>query len=291
MRAYSFKMVAAAASVMLWLAVNASADIKIRRRISSGGGFVDNVLYLKGTRQREEMNRTPRGGRALDVAFLFQCDQKQFIWLDFTNRQYAVHSGGEPAAAVMAFNEPQSAPSPAVAAKLAAIKWRGLLTETTTVTDTGERREMFGFTARHLKIETVWQAEPQSCDGPIARRETDGWYITLLYGIDCLPDISGTINRGVSFPQSRCLNHYLSHRYRYERKQVGPSQLGFPLKETTTLYGDRGLMEEVRTEVLELSTAPLDDALFEVPGDYTRTKFKTYRKPLLERLFSIFRRG
>jgi hypothetical protein len=291
MRAHFFKKATATAAVMLLITVNASADIKIRRRISSGQGFVENVLYLKGTRQREEMNRTPRGGTTLDVAFLFQCDQKQFIWLDFTNKQYAVHSGGEPAAVVMAFNETQAAPSPAVAAKLAAIKWRGLLTETTTVTDTGERREMFGFTARHLKITTVWQAEPAACDGPIARRETDGWYITLLYGIDCSPDISGSISRGVPLPQSRCLNHYLSHRYRYERKQVGSLQLGFPLQETTTLYGDRGRMEEVRTEVLELSTAPLDDALFEVPGGYTRTKFKTYKRPLLSRLFSLFRRG
>lgn len=290
MHAHFFKTVAATA-IIFCLAISALADIKIRRRISSDRGFVENVLYLKGTRQREEMNRTPRGGQALDVAFLFQCDQKQFVWLDFTNRQYAVHSGGEPSAVVMAFNETQAAPSPEVAARLAAIKWRGLLTETTTVTDTGERREMFGYVARHLKITTVWQAEPESCDGPAARRETDGWYITLLYGIDCSPDISGTISRGVSLPPSRCLNHYLNHRYRYVRKQVGTSQLGFPLQETTTLYGDRGRTEEVRTEVLELSTAPLDDALFEVPGDYTRIKFKTYKKPLLERLFSLFRRG
>lgn len=289
MRAHFFKMVTATA-IMLCLTMAALADIKIRRRISYGWGSVENVLYLKGARQREDMSRTPSGGTKLDVAFLFQCDQKQFIWLDFANKQYAVHSGGEPAASVLAFNETQSPPSPAVAARLAAIKWRGTLTETTTVTDTGERQEMFGFTARHLKTETVWQAEPQSCDGPIARRETDGWYVALLYGIDCSPDISGTISRGVAFPQSHCLNHYLTHRYRYERKQVGPSQLGFPLRETSTLYGDRGRMEEVKSEVLELSNAPLADALFEVPRDYTRTKFKTYRRPLLERLFSIFRR-
>jgi hypothetical protein len=289
MRANFFRTVATT-TVMLCLATNALADMKIRWRISSDRGFVENVLYLKGARQREEMSRTPHGGTALDVAYLTQCDQKQFIWLDFTNKQYAVHSGGEPLGVMLAFNETQATPSPAVAARLAAIKWRGLWTETTTVTDTGERQEMFGFTARHIKTTTVWHAEPQACDGPTARRETDGWYITLLYGIDCSPDISGTIRRGVPIPQSRCFNYYNTHRYRYEHKQVGSSQLGFPLKETTTLYGDRGLMEEVRNEVLELSTAALDDALFEVPGDYTRVKFKTYRRPLLERLLSLFRR-
>lgn len=291
MHANFFRAVVTTA-LMLCLATHALGDIKIRWRISSGGrGFVENILYLKGTRQREEMSRTPLGGTNLDVAFLTQCDQKQFIWLDFTNKQYAVHTGGEPLGAVLAFNETQATPSPAVAARLAAIKWRGVWTETTTVTDTGEREVLFGFTARHIKTTTVWQAQPQACDGPTARREIDGWYITLLYGIDCSPDISGTIRRGEPIPQSRCFNYYNKHRYAFERKRVGPTQLGFPLKETTTLYGDHGRpVEEVQREVLELSTAALDDALFEVPRDYTRIKFKTHRRPLLERLFSIFRR-
>lgn len=293
MRANFFKEVAVTTAVMLCLATDVLADIKIRWRLSSGSrSFFESILYLKGARQREEMIPTTGGGTTFNVAYLTQCDQKQFIWLDSTNRQYAVQSGGEPLAVVLAFNEMQATPSPAVAARLAAIKWRGLWTETTTVTDTGERQEMFGFTARHIKTTTTWQAEPQACDGPTARRETDGWYITLLYGIDCSPDISGTIRRGVLVPQSRCFDYYNKHRYRYERKHVGPTQLGFPLKETTTLYGDRGRqLEGVQTEVTELSTAALDDALFEVPGDYTRIKFKTYRKPLLERLFSLFRRG
>ena len=51
--------------------------------------------------------------------------------------------------------------------------------------DTGERKEMFGFTARHLKRTMTSQTSPDACSQNQMRIDTDGWYINLEYGLNC----------------------------------------------------------------------------------------------------------
>jgi hypothetical protein len=40
----------------------------------------------------------------------------------------------------------------------------------------GERKQMFGFNARHIKTSMVRTASPEACDKDM-KIETDGWYI------------------------------------------------------------------------------------------------------------------
>jgi len=60
-------------------------------------------------------------------------------------------------------------------------------------------------------------------------------------------------------------------RDRYQYRRTGPTNLGFPLVETTTMYRDDGQPNFTMTkEVVELSRQALDAALFDVPAGYAQ---------------------
>lgn len=278
-----------AALILCGLANASLADIRIKRRTTFKRGGFESVLFLKGQRQREEMNQVSPDGKQFTVAYLEQCDLKRFVWLDLQNKRYALHTGGIPMGAAMAFNEPQVQVNQEMIDKARA-RSKGQLLETTTVTDTGERREMFGFTARHVKTVTVWEPEPKRCDGPELRRETDGWYIDLLYGIDCSPDLSGSVTQGYTL-EGKCFSEYLFKRnYWLERKRQGPSSLGYPLLEVTKWNSDKKGENVTRTEVLELTTDDLSSSLFEVPDGFAQVQIEQYRPSLLDRVMSFLGR-
>lgn len=262
------------------------ADIRIKRKTTFKKGGFESVLYLKGKRQREEMTQVSGNGKPFSVAYVEQCDLKRFVWLDLDNRRYALHTGGLPMGAAMAFNEPQMQVNQSLVDR-ARTHSKGQLLETTTVTDTGERREMFGFNARHLKTVTVWEPQPKHCDGPELRREVDGWYIDLMYGIDCSPDLSGSVTQGYSI-EGKCFSEYLFKRnYWLDRKRHGPASLGYPILEETRWNTGRRDPNVTKTEVVELSTEDLSQSLFEVPDGFAQVQIEQYRPSLLDRVRSF----
>jgi len=93
------------------------------------------------------------------------------------------------------------------------------------------------------------------------KMEIDGWYIDLSYGFDCDLGTAQMANRYV--PPGGCKDRAIT-------KQLGTGRKGYPLIETMTMYGPNGQAMFTSTkEVLELSRAPLDAALFDVPVGYT----------------------
>ena len=275
-----------AAALLCAAAATARADVRVRWRDTSTPTY-EETLYLKGSSQRREGKSTQRDGSVMRWAFVDDCASQKFIWLDLVNGRYTVYTGGVPFAVIAAFNEQQfPAPTPPGA--------KGTLFETTTVTDTGERREMFGFTARRLKTLTTWRIEPDACPASAARAETDGWYVDLLYGVDCSPDLSGAIPRSfVDLGGRTCLSkRFNTRKYFFRRQYEGQARLGFPLIETTRTYDERGGVREQTRETLELSTDALPDALFAVPAGYALVEPREWRKPnALSRALSIFRRN
>lgn len=270
------------------------ADIRITRRVAVKTGNYETITYLKGARQRNEVRHSQSRGKAAEFASVEQCDLKQLIWIDLTNKRFAVHIGGTPSGAVMAFNELQIQPGLQEKHRRAQelARRRGLLTGTTTVIDTGERREMFGFTARHLKTVTVWEANPKTCDSPGMIAKTDGWYTDLFYGIDCSADLSGSINQTYLSGIGKCFSEYaIKRRYWLEHKRIGPVSLGYPLVESRTNYNDKGEAEVVTEEVLDLSTVTLDASLFEVPEGFAKVDFNTDNRSFFHRLFSFLGKG
>ena len=135
---------------------------------------------------------------------------------------------------------------------------------TVNTVDTGERREMFGFTARHLKQTMMSESSPDACYQQHMKMERDGWYINLEYGLNCGTDRPPQVGR-MAAPQG-C-------RDRYQFRRTGPTNLGYPLVETMTMYGPDGSVQTTMTkEVLDLSRQHLDAALFDVPAGYTQAQ-------------------
>jgi hypothetical protein len=94
--------------------------------------------------------------------------------------------------------------------------------------DTGERRAYTHYTARHL-ITTTKTVQPPSVV------TEDGWFVEL--------------------PDASC-------------QQVAGVLRGFPLEETVTREYAGKTEIVARQELIELSEAPVDDALFTAPADY-----------------------
>ncbi len=274
------------AALLLCVGGTAHADVTIKQRRSDLPNF-EETIYLKGTSQRREV-RSQYKEQTFFWAWLDDCAHHRFIGLDLLNHRYMLYTNVVPASLDAAFNEAQFPPIiPPRGSK-------GVWTETTAVTDTGERRTMFGYNARRLRTLITWAGEPNSCDTSKLRMELDGWYIDLLYGLDCSPDLSGASPRMLTDagPSPKCMNNFSRRKYLFQRKHTGPA-LGFPLTETTKLYNERGRVSTRTQEVLALSTAALDDALFVVPAGYVRfePEHVSDKPSFLSRALSFFHKN
>lgn len=230
------------------------ADIRIKYRTTSSGQSYESATMIKGKRERSEM----RMGQGMEIINITQCDLKRTIQVSDANRKYVI----TPMQTADSSNTPP--PSNTASAPAAEpVRTGGVVNYITTINDTGERKEMFGFTARHIKMTLTMESSPDACSPVKQRMEIDGWYIDLTYGLDCDLGHSQMASRPVA--RGGC-------RDRVVTKQIGSGRRGYPLIETTTMYGpDGNAMFTSTKEVLDLSREPLDAALFDVPAGYTET--------------------
>jgi hypothetical protein len=234
-------------------ATPAKQDLKIKYKMSTSGQTMESVTMLKGARERSETNTG-----YMNMVNITQCDLKRTIQVSDSARKYVITSmdtsDGSGAAASPAVPSGPAEPS----------RRGGVVTYTTTSIDTGERKEMFGFTASHIKSSTVTDSSPDACNPMKQRSERDGWYIDFSFGLDC--NEASSYGGNYPVPPGGCKD-------RVQFKQVGSARIGYPLIETTTMYGADGKVMFTSTkEVVELSRDPLDAALFDVPAGYTETQ-------------------
>src|SRR5207237_6520049 len=118
------------------------------------------------------------GGGTSQVS-LRQCDLRRTLLINDHTHRYLVTplDGGEA-------GESTAPPAPAPATSAPARRG-GTVVYTTNITDTGERRQMFGLTARHLKTKLTIEPAPDACAQDRFRQETDGWYTDFEYGLSC----------------------------------------------------------------------------------------------------------
>jgi hypothetical protein len=147
---------------MLCIAAAATADIKIKTRTGAGGQSFEGVTYIKGARQRTDQGP--------GLTMIYQCDLKRMIQLNDNAKTYMITPLDEKSDddAVVEKTEPEKRPQTKA-------RRGGVVTFTVTSTDTGERKEMFGFTARRIKTSMVKEASPDACDPKPLRMESDGW--------------------------------------------------------------------------------------------------------------------
>jgi hypothetical protein len=234
-----------------------AGDFKIITRTSVAGSATQSTTMIKGQRERTETS-IAAGNLNMTTVNITQCDLRRTIQVNDRLRKYLItpmdtdDSGADSKDTVGA--------PPGVAGS----RRGGVVTMTVNTIDTGERKEMFGFTARHLKRTTIMESSPDACYQQKMKIETDGWYINLEYGLSC-PSNSASQGGNANAP-SGCRDHY-------QYKHTGPTHLGFPLVETTTMYGsDASITTTITKEVIEISRQTLDAAVFDIPAGYTEAK-------------------
>ena len=145
------------------LSTTAAADVKIKSRQTMSGQSYENTTYIKGKRQRAESME----GMMINLT---QCDLRRGVQMNSQTKTYVVNSFGDPA--------PMTAGKPAAAtARNGVVQAGGLVTTTITIKDTGERKPMFGFTARHLIMTMETVSSPDACNKTNTKMQMDGWYI------------------------------------------------------------------------------------------------------------------
>lgn len=233
----------------------ATSDVKIRQRMSTGGSNgVETLLYIKGQRMRTEMPGQ------LGFTTIMQCDLKRTLTINEKTKSYMVTStDGTPAPATEGDGGGAAVPS----AQPQSQTRGGLVNISNTITDTGERKEMFGFTARRIKTSLVKTASPEACDKD-QKVETDGWYIDFQYAFECPSQIQKQPTPVIP-QQPGCKDEIRT-------KTIGSAKLGFPLLLTTTVYQPDGRTSTMTQEVLELSRETLSASLFDLPEGYTLAK-------------------
>ena len=133
-------------------------DFKVRYRTtmgSTGGRDMagETVTMIKGARERSESH----SGYGFDMVQITQCDLKRTIQLSDATKKYPITP--------MVTGEPSAPATPGGPAPAPTTPGRqgGVVEYISSVIDTGERKDMFGFTARHIKSSTSINAGPDSC--------------------------------------------------------------------------------------------------------------------------------
>src|SRR5688572_31358198 len=227
-----------------------SADTKVKLRQTSGGQTYENTSYIKGKRQRSETNNG-------QMVVLQQCDLRRNIQIMPQAKAYMIQPYDQPATSNAA--TPNTA-----ASQPGTVKKGGVITSVVTTKDTGERKQMFGYTARHIITTMETNSSPDACSPMKSKMQVDGWYIDAEFALEC---DSGVAYKPYSPPQGGGCHD------RYVTKQVGTARKGYPVWEKMTMFDPSGA-ESFSTinEVVEFSQTTLDPSLFDVPAGYREVK-------------------
>ena len=227
------------------------ADVKIKARQTMQGQSYENTVYIKGKRQRTERNMG-----AMTMIDVMQCDLKRNIQIAPQTRTYAVNLW-ETAPSVQPTTQTKSVQTES--------KKGGVVTMTYTTKDTGERKQRFGYPARRIVSTIVTESSPDACTPMKTKMETDGWYIDAAFALECETErYKNYLPSGSNKPA--CQD-------RYETKQIGAAKRGYPVWEKMTMFDESGKESySMINEVIELSNATLDAALFDVPAGYAEVK-------------------
>ena len=231
-------------------------DLKIKTRMEMQGFNMDSTVYIKGERERTEQTLP---GMNLQMVTIKECDLRRDIQINDNAKVYKIDPFGDNTPTTPAPKTTTPAPPPP---SNKPTRKGGVVTINVTMTDTGERKEMFGYQARHLKMAMSFTSTPDACSKANMRMETDGWYINFRNNFNCREEFvpRQAIERGQRKPD--CLDEW---KYNVQ----GNVKIGYPADVTMTMFDEKGKPFTMRQQILELSRAKLDQALFEIPAGYT----------------------
>jgi len=235
-------------------------DLTIRLRFTTeAAGAIESdstrTLYFKGARQRQE-DVIERGvfiggqaGLPRHGTIITQCDEHRTVLIHDEAKTYAYQPTYDPSEY---FRRARLSSSPVTPIRT---------TTTTNSVDTGERRPIGPYEARHV---VTTQRTEFGRNGETRVEERDGWYVDLP--VDC-HDWAASLELYDTTPGAPGGQMILR----------GNGHRGFPIIETLRIPNGRSEWREgqttnvtvtVKTELLHVSEEVLDAALFTVPPDY-----------------------
>jgi hypothetical protein len=232
--------------------------IKTRETIDLPQSTVQtNTLYFKGAWHRRELHlQFPSAlpaQRTVRYSTITRCDERRTLELNHEARLY----GWSPLTFIgrdlyWVRSRLRATPEPPAAGADVKI--------TINTVDTGERRQVGSYSARHVITTITTDPGPGAHTGPSESVE-DGWHIDL--------------------PPAGCWNAGDEHSFltasvvrageapdRIHVEFRGAGRRGFPIEETTRRHGGHEPPITTRVMLIEFSEAVLDKSLFDVPAGY-----------------------
>ena len=238
------------------------ADWKLTQKTKIGGDEMGRTttIYQKGVRQRRE-EKFDMGAEANDPEVeammaqmgagmptlpiqVSQCDLKQDLFINEKNKAYFID-----------YYDWSSVPPEKLKRRPnQKMVIKGTVTTDTVVTDSGRRQQMFGLSARWLKVVQTIESSADSCDGASsAKMEQEGWFVTLSLESESCPIQRPPSESGGCRP-----------RLIIKRAQ----NPGIMITGTMRVYEGSKVGASFEIETLELSKATLDPALFDIPNNF-----------------------
>jgi hypothetical protein len=246
-----------------------ASDLKITERSTTRGAPErTRATYISGRRTRFEFQSSSgfqawNGGPTVfsyghRTATIYQCDARRLLTLDLDSHEYTsieIDEQGRPAGP-----RPMGTPMPLQPSG-------GTLTVNIEDIDTGERKVMFGYTARHI-VRTERRVPGLGAISLAQESKRDGWYIDLDLPEGCPPRLRNK-RAGAFTLLTGSMNGRID---KIEVHHTGVTEVGYPLEVTDSPLS--------KTEVTGLSTAPLDPALFELLPGFRQVSALSDRPPL-----------
>lgn len=244
-----------------------ATGVKMTVRHTSAGGSSEHTTYFRLDARRMEYRNVIGYQYGPHIASIVRCDLGEAFELNLDQRE---------------FDSRPYPPKPLTKEQLA--KWGmkprepaqpgppTLRIEIATV-DTGERKDFFGHTARHV-VTTRKETPLEGSHSQAQESVTDGWYIDLDTAISC--DLKWPVNKK-GFARLTAGN---APQERIEFVQKGDTETGFPVEWKITSESQYTLPDGTRKEttskntmkVIEFVEGPLDPALFEVPAGFRKVE-------------------
>jgi hypothetical protein len=196
------------------------------------------VYAFKGAWQRTE---AIVDGHPLDLVSINRCDERVTLTLNPERRLFGI----QPMSSVQTMIMVKSAAGTPTST--------ALTTMSEDVQDTGERRAVGPFTARHV-ITTEETRSVVAGQEYVSRQERDGWYVDVPLG--CFDPLELNSRRDVSGVQV---------------VKTGSGRRGLAIEEVwrqSDRSGNRADLPTIRTTTSVVSERILDPLLFEVPAGY-----------------------
>jgi len=252
---------------LLLLSPTEAQEYKIRQSSSVMGMKMESTVYVKGMRKRTEPGTIMGMSQPITIE---QCDLQRTIKINDKKKLYYIDSFYKVQEEIIDEDEPAKKPSPVVKDKTPkqAPEKGGVISIYYSIRDTGERKKMYGLTARHVWTTQKMKPSADACmmkDSMVIK--TDGWYIDL-------PKFNCPVRYRPQQIQRQPNEKPIPEcRDRFVTRRSGKGKLGFPLTETTTIFmGGQNMEFKTDIETIDFSMQKIDSLLFEIPAGYTETK-------------------